>query len=212
MTGLCAKWSAYLDQQHRHPTGFIGQLIGERMLRQHAPETAWSIDLLDLQPTDHVLEIGFGAGRGLALMLERTPNGRVVGLDLSATMVQAAAKRNTVALTNGYLSLLRGDIVSLPFRTHRFDKIISVHTFYFWLEPSAIFLQLLPLLARGGRCVVTFATAQTELTGERVYWPLHDRANNIVGILNQTPGISATLISGPDSRQFNNVAVVVEKL
>ena len=49
-------------------------------------------DLLDLQPTDHVLEIGSGAGRGLTLMLKHTPPGQVVGIDLSATMVQVAAR------------------------------------------------------------------------------------------------------------------------
>lgn len=212
MTDLSAKCSAYLDKQHRYPNGFIGRLIGERMLRQHALETTWSIELLDLQPTDRVLEIGFGAGRGLALILERTPNGQVVGVDLSATMVQSAARRNNTACTRGYLSLLRGDVAALPFNTPYFDKIMSIHTFYFWPDSYILLLQLLTLLVSGGRCVITFATAQTSSAGERIYWPLHDQANMLVSVLDQPPDISAMLISGPDSRQFNNVAIVVEKL
>ncbi|NOK62756.1 MAG: hypothetical protein GFH27_549305n178 [Chloroflexi bacterium AL-W] len=212
MTDLCTKWTAYLDQQHRYPTGLIGQLIGKRMLRQHAPETTWSMELLDLQPNDRVLEIGFGAGQGLELALNRSPNGYVVGIDLSATMVRVAARRHAAARTRGHLSLLRGDMVALPFNDQHFDKVISIHTFYFWPEPHAVFLQLLPLLANSGRCIITFATAQTAPTGERGYWPLHDQVEVLVSKLNQATNISATLISGPDSRQFNNVAMVIEKL
>lgn len=55
MAALRTKWTAFLDQQHRYPTGLIGRLIGERMLRQHAPETTWSVDQLQGQPTDRVL-------------------------------------------------------------------------------------------------------------------------------------------------------------
>ena len=53
------RWTRYLDRQHEQPTGLIGELVAVRMRRQHAPETAWSVELLDVQPGDHVLEIGF---------------------------------------------------------------------------------------------------------------------------------------------------------
>src|SRR4051794_23962152 len=85
MTAFRAQWSAYVDRQHRYPTGLVGQIVGERMLRQHAPETDWSIGLLQLQPTDRILEIGSGAGRGLALALAHAHQGRVTGVDRSAT-------------------------------------------------------------------------------------------------------------------------------
>ena len=212
MTALRTKWSAYLDQQHRHPSGLVGQLIGERMLRQHMPETTWSIELLNLQPTDRVLEIGFGAGRGLALALQYSSQGRITGVDFSTTMIEVAARRNRAAFTTGQLSLLRADIVALPFQGQLFDKIVSVHTFYFWPQPHGLFLQILPLLTAQGRCVTTFATARTWRTGEREYWPVHDQAKTLVQQLQQQPDIRAELLFGPDSRQFNNVAIVIDKL
>jgi SAM-dependent methyltransferase len=207
---LSQTWSAYIDRQHRYPTGLFGQLIGERMVRQHAPETAWSIALLGLQPTDRVLEIGCGAGQGLALA--HGHGRRIIGVDLSATMLKAAARRNQAAYTRGQLALVQGDIAALPFYDRHFDKIMSIHTFYFWPSPRASVDQIVGLLADGGRCVTTFATARTEPTGERIYWPLHERAQALVDELNQQRGIRATFTSGPDSRQFNNVAIVVEKL
>ena len=211
MTALKARWSAYLDQQHRYPSGLIGWLIGERMRRQHTPETEWSVDLLQLQPTDRVLEIGFGVGRGLALTLQQAIQGRVTGMDLSATMVQAASRRNRAALAHGQLALLRGDIAQLPFGNQQFDKIFSIHTFYFWPDPSAICQQLINLLARGGRLVSTFATAHSLPDGERVYWPVHQRAEVLVREVEQQTNSAAHLAIGPDSRQYNNVAVVIDR-
>jgi SAM-dependent methyltransferase len=211
VAALSARWSAYVDQQHRYPTGLIGWLIGERMRRQHAPETEWSVGLLHLQPTDRVLEIGFGVGYGLALTLQQAIQGRVTGIDLSATMLQAAIRRNRAALAHGQLALLRGDIAQLPFGDHKFDKIFSIHTFYFWPDPGAICHHLSKLLAPGGRLVSTFATAHTLADGERVYWPLHQRAEALVQEIQQQATIAAHLAYGPDSRQYNNVAIVIDK-
>ena len=211
MTALSARWSTYVDQQHRYPTGLIGWLIGERMRRQHAPETEWSVDLLHLHSTDRVLEIGFGVGRGLALTLQQAIQGRVTGIDLSATMIQAAIRRNRAALADGQLALLRGDIAHLPFANQQFDKILSIHTFYFWRDPGAICQQLLNLLAHGGRLVSTFATAHTLANGDRIYWPLHQRAEGFVQEVQQQANVAAHLAYGPDSRQYNNVAIVIDK-
>ncbi len=212
MATLRTPWSAYIDKQHRYPTGLIGQIIGERMVRQHAPETAWSIALLELRPADRVLEIGCGAGRAIALALKHGLNQQIVGFDLSATMIQSAARRNEAAHRRGQLALLRGDIAELPFHDRHFDKIVSIHTFYFWPNPRAIVDQIVALLVVGGRAVTTFATAHTDSTGVRTYWPLHARAQALVGELNHEHGIRATLECGPDSRQFNNVALLIKKL
>src|SRR5215207_702025 len=123
MTALRAQWTTYVDQQHRYPTGLVGQIIGERMRRQHAPETEWSVGLLHIQPTDRILEIGFGAGRGLALALAQAHLGRVTGVDLSPTMIRAAARRNRTAIKRGQLILVRGNVATIPFGEQRFDKL-----------------------------------------------------------------------------------------
>jgi SAM-dependent methyltransferase len=150
MGALRAQCATYVDQQHRYPTGLVGQIIGERMHRQHAPETEWSIELLQLQPTDRILEIGFGAGRGLVLSLEQAHQGRITGVDLSATMIRAAARRNRTAFERGQLMLVRGNLATLPFGETVFDKLFSIHTFYFWPDPRAVCQRLVGLLAHSG--------------------------------------------------------------
>jgi SAM-dependent methyltransferase len=211
MTAFRAQWSAYIDRQHRYPQGFVGRVVGERMLRQHAPETDWTIGLLDLQPTDRILEIGFGVGRGLGLALAHAPQGCVTGVDRSATMIRAAAQRNRAAVARGQLTLLRGDIAALPFEAAHFDKLFSIHTFYFWIDPRAVCRSLISMLACGGRLVSTCATARKHPNGEWQYWEVHHLAEAIVEEFNQDPQIEARLLRGPDSRQYNNVAIVIDK-
>ena len=107
------QFAGFVDRQHQHPTGAIGRAIGERMVRQHAPETDWTIAQLEISPVDRVLELGFGAGRGIALAAEQAYRGRVVGIDLSTTMVQAARRRNKAAIAAGRVTLLMGDVEAL---------------------------------------------------------------------------------------------------
>jgi SAM-dependent methyltransferase len=211
MRALRAQWAAYVDQQHRYPTGLVGQIISQRMLRQHAPETEWSIALLHLQPTDRILEVGFGAGRGLVLSLEQAYQGRVTGVDLSATMICAAARRNRTALERGQLMVVRGNLAALPFGEAVFDKLFSIHTFYFWPDPRAVCQRLISLLAHGGRLVSTFATARKLPNGEWSYWDVHHLAEALVREFDQYPNLIATLLYGPDSRDYNNVAIVVDR-
>ncbi len=82
---------AFVGRQQRRPTGLAGRVIGERMARQHAPETRWTIGLLDLAPADRVLDIGCGAGRAIDLIAARTPRGHVSGVDVSGAMVRASS-------------------------------------------------------------------------------------------------------------------------
>ncbi|MFI7439401.1 hypothetical protein [Nonomuraea indica] len=61
----------------------------------------WAVSLLDVQPTDRVLEIGFGPGFGpgvaIAEFADRATRGHVFGIDHSQAMVRQAARRNAAA-------------------------------------------------------------------------------------------------------------------
>src|SRR5215471_10153042 len=98
-----------LYRQHGCPTGMVGWVIGERMVRQHAPETTWTLSLLRIEPTDEVLEIGFGAGRAIELAAAQAAQGHVVGVDLSSAMVRASRRRNAEAVSARRVKLLQGD-------------------------------------------------------------------------------------------------------
>jgi ubiquinone/menaquinone biosynthesis C-methylase UbiE len=204
-------WSTTMDRQHRLPQGLLGQLVGEKMVREHRPETDWTVGLLDLRPDDRVLELGCGAGRGLVLAARTVGQGMVAGMDLSPTMLRAAGRRTQRARQGNRVSLLRGNLAALPYADGSLDKIWSVHTFYFWSDPEAVIAELLRVLAPAGMLVVTLATGTVTPSGADRFWPLQQQVEALVQGLSQRPGISAELRRGPNSRQYNNLAAVIRK-
>lgn len=206
-----AAWTTTIDRQHRLPQGLLGQLVGEKMVRQHQPETDWTVKLLDLQTHDRALELGCGAGRGLVLAARATGLTLVAGMDLSPAMLRSAAHRLRRAGQRDRVRLVRGDLAMLPYADGSLDKIWSVHTFYFWADPEAVFADLLRALTPGGRIVVTLATGTVSRAGEDQFWPLHQQVAALVSRLNRGPEVTAEIRRGPNSRQFNNVAMVLRK-
>ena len=201
------------NHQYRSPGGMVGWLAGERMVRQHRPETTWTINLLELQPADTVLEVGFGAGQGIKLVAEKACDGRVIGIDLSEMMVRVATRRNAQAVKAGRVALSQGNITALPFEDQHFDKIMTIHTVYFWSEPAQALSELYRVLKPGGRLVITLSTRKINAQGEVEVWP------PLQSILEEQvmPGMRqegfkvVRLERGPNSRQYTSVAVIGEK-
>lgn len=145
-----------LDEQYRTPRGLSGMLIGQDMLRQHRPENRWTLSLLDVKPTDHILEIGSGPGLLLHLTSRQLHGGQVWGLDLSRSMVRLACLHNWPAVLQGKVRLRAGNAAHLPFGKERFDTVVSVHSIYFWKDPLQVLQETLRVLKPGGKLVLTF--------------------------------------------------------
>src|SRR5215472_4677725 len=80
----------------RQPRGFAGWLVGwEMALRSsNRQRNVWAVGLLGVEPTDHVLEIGFGPGIAIRALSRRATHGLVCGVDHSAVMVRQATRRS----------------------------------------------------------------------------------------------------------------------
>ena len=74
------------------PQGVLGRLGGIIMARTNAECGTWVIELLEILPTESVLEVGFGPG----IVIQRLSNlaGHVAGIDPSREMVRQARARN----------------------------------------------------------------------------------------------------------------------
>jgi ubiquinone/menaquinone biosynthesis C-methylase UbiE len=59
-------------------------------------------------------------------------------------------------IRQGKVALTVGDSDHLPFPDRHFDKALSVHTFYFWINPEAHLREMPRVLACGGRLVLGF--------------------------------------------------------
>lgn len=74
---------------------------------------------MDVQPSDRVLEIGFGPGIAVREIARRATRGQVVGIDRSAVMCAQAARRNAAAIRAGRVSLTVASIDDHPPSTAR---------------------------------------------------------------------------------------------
>jgi ubiquinone/menaquinone biosynthesis C-methylase UbiE len=139
-----------LAQQFRQPAGFLGRLIGF-LFRINREGIDWTIDLLEIQPTDHVLEIGFGPGLGIQRAASLATQGRVAGVDFSQTMLEQATSRNAVAIDAGLVELCLGDATALLYPENTFHKAFATNVIYFWRDPLANLQELHRVMKPGGR-------------------------------------------------------------
>lgn len=59
------------------------------------------VDALDTQANDRVLEIGCGHGVAAGMVCERLRSGRLVAIDKSRKMIDAASRRNHAHVVSG---------------------------------------------------------------------------------------------------------------
>jgi len=144
--------------QFGHPRGSWGRVVGWVMA--HRPSNRlrnrWTVELLDLQQRDRVLEVGFGPGLALAHAAAAVgPGGHVVGVDRSLVMRHQATRRHARAIAEGVVELHVAPVESLPPFAEPFEAIYAVNSVGFWRDPVARLGELLRLLVPGGRLALT---------------------------------------------------------
>lgn len=61
----------FIARHLSHPRGFIGRIVGQLMNRHNIKLNAFAIRMLELTPSDRVLEIGLGGGATLPILLDK---------------------------------------------------------------------------------------------------------------------------------------------
>jgi cyclopropane fatty-acyl-phospholipid synthase-like methyltransferase len=138
--------------QFARPTGFFGNITGFIMAhrRSNLERNEWAISLLNLQPSDRVLEIGFGPGVTIQKMSEIAIYGVIWGIDHSEVMFRQASKRNQRAISAGRVRLVLTSVSQLPSFDDPFDKILAVNNFQFWDNKADVLRRLREQLCMGG--------------------------------------------------------------
>jgi SAM-dependent methyltransferase len=144
----------FVARQLSCPSGLFGSVMGKLMNRHNAQMNAFAVRLLDVSPSDRVLELGFGGGVNLAPLINMA--GSLVGLDRSDVAVRQARTRFSDAVASGRAEFHEGTIESLPFDGQSFDKVCTVNTVYFWRSLEAGFSEVHRVLIPAGRFVVGF--------------------------------------------------------
>jgi ubiquinone/menaquinone biosynthesis C-methylase UbiE len=152
--------------QFVNPTGLMGHLVGYALSFKNRERSEWVLALLDLKPSDRVLEIGFGPGADI----ERASRiaSYVAGLDHSEVMVSQASKRNNAAIREGRVDLKLGDAAQLPFPDSHFDCVFAINSAQFWKPLPKALVEINRVLKPGGRVLLAIQPRNKGATDETI--------------------------------------------
>ncbi len=147
----------FIAGQLRQPAGFFGRRVMVHVLnRMNYSMNTLALEVLQLSPDDHVLEIGFGGGELMTRMASAVTRGKIAGADFSIDAVDICTKRFKQLIKSGKVDLCCANVEELPFEANRFSKVCTVNTIYFWVDPLIALAQIHRVLKKDGRLVVCF--------------------------------------------------------
>ena len=133
------------------------------------PQFRWGTAVLyrlELDGDETVLDAGCGSGRVTALLAERLPDGRVIALDGSTSMLETARRR--LAPFGDRIRFVLADLMApLPI-DEPVDAVLSTATFHWVPDHDALFGHLAAVLRPRGRLVAQCGGAGNLATVVRV--------------------------------------------
>lgn len=193
----------WIVRQFGRPRGVGGRLAGWVMAHRDSNRrrNLLAVSLLEVRPTDRVLEIGFGPGVAIAELARHA--GQVYGIDHSEVMLRQASKRNAAAIRAGRVELRHASVDRLPFFEEPLDAILAVNTLGFWPNPGKQLSDLRGLLRPGGRIALVSQPRVPGATTAGAGQELQDRLNEAgfvhlrVETLALTPPVACVLATNP---------------
>ncbi len=148
--------SEYVAHQASRPHGLLGEIIGRVMHIKTGDMNRTGLELLCVEATDVVLEIGFGNGRTVFEIAELATSGLVAGVDPSEVMVRLATRLNRRHIRKGKVALHLGEAKNIPYGDGKFNKVIAVSTIYFWKNPIDELREIRRVITDNGLFVMEF--------------------------------------------------------
>jgi len=119
----------------------------------------WAVELMDIQPADHVLEIGCGPGAGAELICSRLQSGKLFAIDRSESGVDRTKRRNAKYVEAGRLTVRQIDLATLRVPVKRLHKVFAFNVNLFWVRECADEIALLHERVLPGGSVFLFYEA-----------------------------------------------------
>ncbi len=148
--------SIAIAQQSANPQGILGRIIAIIMSFESKGINQIGLELLELRPDDKVLEVGFGHGKTIRKGCALIETGMFAGIDISKTMLSVAENHNARLIEKGRVELKLAGVDNIPYKNNYFDKVLTVHTIYFWKDPSKSLVELHRVMKPGARLVIGF--------------------------------------------------------
>lgn len=155
--GICE--SHGIAKQFGHPTGLLGSFVGWLMAAKNRPMNHAIVELLDPQPNETILEIGYGPGTAIQQLIRTTRVKHITGIDPSTLMLAQASRLNRRWIREGQVDLHVGTASQIPFEEETFDKVFAVNSFHHWSNPIEGLSEVQRVLKSNGHLLVGLRAA-----------------------------------------------------
>jgi len=138
-------------------------MLSPMALLQVPPRIRWAVDVLDVQPSDQVLEIGCGPGHAAELICAKLVKGKLMAIDRSESGVDRTKRRNQRFVDAGRLTVRQIDLATLRVPVKRLDKVFAFNVNLFWVRACADEVALLhERISPGGGVWLFFESTHRE--------------------------------------------------
>ncbi len=120
---------------------------GEEMREEHLHIAEKMLSQMTFAPNDKILDVGCGAGWLCGLLVDRVPQGQVVGMDVADAMVRRARKAYADRIN---LMFITAGVDDIPWDDNFFNKAVSVESAYYWPDPAQGLREILRVLQPEG--------------------------------------------------------------
>ncbi len=117
---------------------------------------SWALQQLNIQPYQHLLEVGYGGGHLTEEVARALRIGFIAGIEPSIPLYQQAYRRNKRFVHQQLLQLHIGQPCELPYPSHYFHTVYSTNIHSSCKNVSLEILRLASLLKSRGRLVLLF--------------------------------------------------------
>jgi ubiquinone/menaquinone biosynthesis C-methylase UbiE len=159
------------------PTGILGRLAGRimRTTNKHSELLA----LLDVPPEGRVLEVGYGPGALIRLLLDHSPAAEICGVDPSPEMRTMALRHVHDMAPAGRVDLRLGTAEATGFPDHSFDRVVSANNVAIWPDLDAGLRELHRVTRPGGTVLISWHSRTSSSPIARSLGLPEDKLNRI---------------------------------
>ena len=137
-----------------NPHGNAGFEMLKGMNEHHSPVTEWALGFFNILPRNIVLDIGCGGGAAIKKIADTTDAEVIYGIDHSDVSVELSTTNNQSYIKCGKVKISKNNVEALSFENEKFDRIITVESFYFWPDPVKCLKEVYRVLKKGGKFLI----------------------------------------------------------